>query len=56
MGDLLRNAVVANVNSSLDHLRKSDEIVAPAVASERVQLAGAVYELETGRVRFLAAS
>jgi carbonic anhydrase len=55
-GDLLRNAVVANVNSSLDHLRQSNEIVSPAVASERVQLAGAVYELESGRVRFLADS
>jgi carbonic anhydrase len=55
-GDLLRNAVVGNVNNSLERLRQSNEIVGPAIASKTVQIAGAVYELETGRVRFLADS
>lgn len=55
-GDLLQNAVTANVRRQVDNLLRSEEIVAPAVASKRVQIAGGVYELETGRVQLLSES
>jgi carbonic anhydrase len=50
-GDRLQNAVAANVRRQIENLSRSTAIVAPAIASERVQIAGGVYELETGRVR-----
>jgi carbonic anhydrase len=53
-GDTLRNAVAANVRQQVENLLKSEVIVAPAVATNRVQIAGGVYELETGRVRVLS--
>jgi carbonic anhydrase len=53
-GDLLRNAVTANVRRQVDNLLRSKAIVAPAVAAKRVQITGGVYELETGRVRLLS--
>jgi carbonic anhydrase len=52
-GDLLRNAVVGNVERQMQNLAVSADIVAPALASQRLQIAGGVYELETGRVRVL---
>jgi carbonic anhydrase len=52
-GDVLQNAVDANVRHQVENLLHSQAIVAPAVASKRVQIAGGVYELETGRVRLL---
>jgi carbonic anhydrase len=47
-------AVEANVRWSLTQLLKLPE-AARAVAAGRIQLVGAVYELTTGRVRFLEA-
>jgi carbonic anhydrase len=55
-GDLLQNAVAANVRHQVENLLRSKAIVAPAVASKRVQIAGGVYELETGRVQLLSES
>jgi carbonic anhydrase len=52
-GDLLRNAVVGNVERQIQNLVHSSDIVAPALASQRLQIAGGVYELETGHVRVL---
>jgi carbonic anhydrase len=56
VGDLVRNAVSANVRQQVENLLRSQAIVAPAVASKRVQIAGGVYELETGRVQLLSES
>jgi carbonic anhydrase len=53
-GDLLRNAVTANVRRQVANLLRSEAIVAPAVASKRVQIAGGIYELETGRVHLVS--
>lgn len=53
-GDLLRNAVAANVKQGVDRLQASNEIISPNVASGRLKVVGGVYELETGRVRLLA--
>jgi carbonic anhydrase len=50
----LQNAVSANVRRQVDNLLISQAIVAPAVAAKRVQIAGGVYELESGRVRLLS--
>jgi carbonic anhydrase len=49
-GDLLRNAVVGNVERQIQNLVHSTDIVAPALATKRLQIDGGVYELETGRV------
>jgi carbonic anhydrase len=53
-GDLLQNAVSSNVRRQIDNLLRSAAIVAPAVASRKLQIAGGVYELSTGRVRLLS--
>jgi len=50
-GDLLAGAVQANVRRQVSNLLQSTQIIAPAVASGRVQVAGGVYELRTGRVK-----
>ena len=52
-GDLLQNAVSANVQQQVANLLSSTEIVAPAVAAAQVQIGGGVYELNSGRVRVL---
>ena len=49
-GDLLRNAVIGNVERQVQNLAHSADIVAPALAASRLQIAGGVYELNTGRV------
>jgi carbonic anhydrase len=49
---LLRAAVEANVRHSIDELAKTPEARARLAAGD-MRLIGAVYELESGRVRFL---
>jgi carbonic anhydrase len=53
-GNLEDNAVVENVNRAVASLVQSDEIVAPMVAAGRLKVLGGVYELTSGRVRFLS--
>jgi carbonic anhydrase len=52
--DLLQKSVIANVQRQIDNLLSAKEIVAPAVASNRLHAVGGVYELNTGRVRLLS--
>jgi carbonic anhydrase len=52
-GALLRAAVEANVRHTMRELLRTPEAKA-RLAEGRIRLAGAVYDLETGRVRFLA--
>ncbi|MDH5264915.1 MAG: hypothetical protein OEX21_09220 [Betaproteobacteria bacterium] len=49
---LLHSAVEANVRSTLRTLRETPEVKALG-ATSGMKLVGAIYELETGRVRFL---
>jgi carbonic anhydrase len=42
----------ANVRASVDHLRHGSQILEELVLKQRVQVAGAEYEIETGHVRF----
>jgi carbonic anhydrase len=49
---VLREAVRANVRASADHLRHGSRLLEEYVASGRVAILGAEYELETGEVRF----
>ena len=48
----LRQAVEANVRLSMARLREIEDL-ATAVAEDRVVILGAVYDLTTGRVRYL---
>jgi carbonic anhydrase len=50
LGDLLDNAVRANVELVVAQLARSEPILAPAVRAGRVRIAGARYDLETGQV------
>jgi carbonic anhydrase len=52
-GDLLVNAVEANARQQAKNLLLSEEVIAPAVDSGKVQIVSGVYELLTGRVRLL---
>lgn len=54
IGDLLQNAVTANVQRQIEILSRSMSIIAPAVASNREQIAAGVYELNSGRVQLLS--
>ena len=49
-GDLLDNAIRANVEIGVGVLRSLQPIVAPAVKRGRVKVVGAVYDLRTGGV------
>lgn len=50
--DHLRDAVLANVEQSVNRLLADSTIVKHLVAAGRLQLVGAYYEFATGRVRF----
>jgi carbonic anhydrase len=49
-GNLLDNALRANVAIGVDQLRGLQPIVAPAVRRGRVKVVGAMYDLRTGIV------
>lgn len=48
----LRAAVRANVRASANQLRHGSRLLEEAIAEERLQVVGALYELDTGRVDF----
>ena len=52
-GPMLSSAVEANVRWTVRQLRETPEVKAAVAGGTRMQLVGAIYELETGRVRFL---
>ncbi len=49
----LEAAVVANVHHTIAELSAQSPLIASAVADGRLQISGAVYALDTGRVTFL---
>ena len=49
---VLHDAVCANVRASADHLRHGSRILEELVLEGRLAVVGAMYELETGAVRF----
>jgi carbonic anhydrase len=52
-GDVVMNAVRENVALNVTRLRTAEPLVAPAVRAGKVKVAGAVYDLQTGRAEFL---
>jgi carbonic anhydrase len=53
-GDLLDNAVRANIQQGVEQLRSAQPVLAEAVAGGRLTMAGAYYDLASGRVSLLA--
>ncbi len=53
-GDLLENAIKANVLQNVDTLRTTSPILSAAVQQGKLKVAGGVYSLETGRVTMVA--
>lgn len=49
-GDKLENAIRVNVKRGVDRLNTLGPIVAPAVTSGKIKVAGAVYDLATGKI------
>jgi carbonic anhydrase len=49
-GDKLENAIRANVKRGVDRLNTLGPVVAPAVQSGKIKIAGAVYDLATGKI------
>lgn len=49
-GDLLENAIRANVSTGVERLKALDPIIAPAVKAGKLMIVGASYDLKTGRV------
>lgn len=52
-GELLPQAVVSNVKSSVGRLRTDEPILSPLIQAETLKIVGAVYDLKTGLVRVL---
>ncbi len=52
-GDLLDNAIRANVQLITEQLKSADPIVSKAVKAGKAMIVGAYYDLETGVVSFL---
>ena len=52
-GNALDNAIVANVKANVAAIPARSTIVAGAVKNGQLRVVGAVYELHTGKVRFL---
>lgn len=50
-GEIVENAVQANIRHVVDQLRNSMPILRPLVRSDQLRIVGAYYALETGRVR-----
>ena len=53
-GDMLENAVEANVHHAVARLRASKPVLEPLVASRDLAVTGAVYDLHSGLVQVLA--
>lgn len=49
-GDKLENAIHANVSRGVQRLNSLAPVVAPAVASGKIKVVGAVYDLATGKI------
>jgi carbonic anhydrase len=49
---LVRDAVRANVDASVNHLRRDSEILERLIQREELLVVGAEYSLETGEVEF----
>jgi carbonic anhydrase len=49
-GDLLENAIRANVQIGVEHLQTSEPILANALKQGKVKVVGAAYDLRSGRV------
>jgi carbonic anhydrase len=52
-GDLVENAVRANVKSIVEKLRTSGPVLAPLVNGGQLQIVGSRYDLDNGQVEFL---
>lgn len=52
-GDLLTNAIRENVLKGMDDMQSTAPILADAVSSGQIKIAGAVYDIPTGKVDFL---
>jgi carbonic anhydrase len=53
-GDLLDNAVRANVALQLQYLQSSSELISNAIDSGTTKLVGAIYNLQTGAVSLIS--
>jgi carbonic anhydrase len=52
-GDLLENAIRANVLRGVDRLDDLQPIIAPAVTANKIKIVGGVYDLASGKVQLL---
>ncbi len=52
-GDLLENSIRNNVLLNVAKLKEATPIISKAVDANKVRVAGAIYELETGQIRFI---
>ena len=55
-GDRVENATRINVEMVVDQLRTSQPVIAALVGKRELQIVGAVYSLDTGRVTWLSSS
>jgi carbonic anhydrase len=53
-GDILTNAIAANVELGVERLKGLEPILAGPVAAGQLKVVGATYDLATGRVKLLA--
>jgi len=53
-GDLLHNAIIANVQMGVEKLKNSDPVISDLVKKGKVKVVGANYDLETGEVKLIS--
>lgn len=53
-GNVISNAIDANVQQAVAALRESEPVLSPACAAGHVQIIGARYNLDTGEVKIIA--
>jgi len=53
-GNVISNAIDANVQRAVAALRESEPVLSPACAAGHVQIIGARYNLDTGEVKIIA--
>src|SRR5215475_9119270 len=52
-GDLLANAVTDNVRRQVARLKASPPVISKSFTEKKIDIAGGVYDLETGKITFL---
>jgi carbonic anhydrase len=52
-GDILDNAVVANINYQIERIKQDSDLISQKLSSENLKIVGGRYDLDTGEVKLI---